>query len=128
MCNKISICLIIKIFICVGLCGYLCSPTIPILFDTFKVHFIVHYNTSLILAKSIFDGAHADKSIVYFISPTPKGKSIIDGNVYKQPDNIIFYATSNRRHLMSKNMIENGSWQGFFNSDASAVWRTICGT
>ena len=40
-------------------------------------------------------------------------KSTIDGNVYKQPDNIIIYATSNRRHLMSKNMIEN--------EDSSAV-------
>ena len=34
-------------------------------------------------------------------------KSIIDGNVKEQPDNIIIYATSNRRHLMSREMIDN---------------------
>ncbi len=34
-------------------------------------------------------------------------KSILEGGVVSRPDNIIFYATSNRRHLMPRQMIEN---------------------
>ena len=34
-------------------------------------------------------------------------KSLIDGNIIEQPNNIIIYATSNRRHLVSREMIEN---------------------
>ena len=34
-------------------------------------------------------------------------KSILDGGIEGKPDNIIFYATSNRRHLMPRDMIEN---------------------
>ena len=34
-------------------------------------------------------------------------KSILDGNIKEQPDNSVLYVTSNRRHLMPRNMIEN---------------------
>ena len=34
-------------------------------------------------------------------------KAILDGGVEGRPDNVIFYATSNRRHLMPRDMIEN---------------------
>jgi len=34
-------------------------------------------------------------------------KAILEGGVEGRPSNIIFYATSNRRHLMPRNMIEN---------------------
>jgi len=34
-------------------------------------------------------------------------KSMLDGTLAKQPDNIIIYATSNRRHLMPEDMINN---------------------
>ncbi len=34
-------------------------------------------------------------------------KAILDGGVERRPENVIFYATSNRRHLMPRDMIEN---------------------
>jgi predicted AAA+ superfamily ATPase len=34
-------------------------------------------------------------------------KAVLDGGVEGRPANVIFYATSNRRHLMSRDMIEN---------------------
>ena len=34
-------------------------------------------------------------------------KAVLDGGVSGRPDNVIFYATSNRRHLMPRDMIEN---------------------
>ena len=34
-------------------------------------------------------------------------KAALDGGVEGRPDNVIFYATSNRRHLMPRQMIEN---------------------
>ncbi len=34
-------------------------------------------------------------------------KAVLDGGVEGSPENVIFYATSNRRHLMSRDMIEN---------------------
>lgn len=34
-------------------------------------------------------------------------KAALDGGVEGRPDNVIFYATSNRRHLMPRNMIDN---------------------
>jgi len=66
-------------------------------------------------------------------------KSILDGGIEGRPDNVVFYATSNRRHLMPRDMIENerstainpseateekvslsdrfGLWLGFYNCD-----------
>jgi predicted AAA+ superfamily ATPase len=34
-------------------------------------------------------------------------KSVLDGGIEGRPDNVLFYATSNRRHLMPREMIEN---------------------
>ena len=34
-------------------------------------------------------------------------KAVLEGGVEGRPDNVIFYATSNRRHLMPREMIEN---------------------
>jgi len=34
-------------------------------------------------------------------------KAVLDGGIEGRPDNVIFYATSNRRHLMARDMIEN---------------------
>ena len=34
-------------------------------------------------------------------------KAVLDGGVEGRPDNVILYATSNRRHLMPRDMIEN---------------------
>jgi predicted AAA+ superfamily ATPase len=36
-------------------------------------------------------------------------KAILEGGIEGRPANIIFYATSNRRHLLSREMIENES-------------------
>jgi predicted AAA+ superfamily ATPase len=34
-------------------------------------------------------------------------KAVLEGGIEGRPDNIVFYATSNRRHLMPREMIEN---------------------
>jgi predicted AAA+ superfamily ATPase len=34
-------------------------------------------------------------------------KAVLDGGVQGRPDNVVLYATSNRRHLMPRDMIEN---------------------
>lgn len=34
-------------------------------------------------------------------------KAALDGGVEGRPDNVVFYATSNRRHLLPRNMMEN---------------------
>ena len=34
-------------------------------------------------------------------------KAVLEGGIEGRPTNIIFYATSNRRHLMPRDMIEN---------------------
>ena len=34
-------------------------------------------------------------------------KAVLDGGVEARPGNVVFYATSNRRHLMPRDMIEN---------------------
>ncbi|MEM7242227.1 MAG: ATP-binding protein [Pseudomonadota bacterium] len=34
-------------------------------------------------------------------------KAVLDGGVSGRPENVLFYATSNRRHLMPRDMIEN---------------------
>ncbi|MDX2201710.1 MAG: DUF815 domain-containing protein, partial [Hyphomicrobiaceae bacterium] len=34
-------------------------------------------------------------------------KAVLEGGVEGRPDNVIFYATSNRRHLMPRDMIDN---------------------
>ena len=34
-------------------------------------------------------------------------KAVLEGGIEGRPDNVVFYATSNRRHLMPRDMIEN---------------------
>jgi predicted AAA+ superfamily ATPase len=34
-------------------------------------------------------------------------KAVLEGGIEGRPDNVLFYATSNRRHLMPRDMIEN---------------------
>ncbi len=34
-------------------------------------------------------------------------KSVLDGGIAGRPDNVLFYATTNRRHLMPRDMIDN---------------------
>jgi hypothetical protein len=34
-------------------------------------------------------------------------KAVLEGGIEGRPDNVIFYATSNRRHMMPRDMIEN---------------------
>ncbi|NHO31238.1 ATP-binding protein [Acetobacter fallax] len=34
-------------------------------------------------------------------------KSVLDGGISGRPENVLFYATSNRRHLMPRDMIDN---------------------
>ncbi len=34
-------------------------------------------------------------------------KAVLDGGIEGRPDNVVFYATSNRRHLLPRDMVEN---------------------
>ena len=76
-------------------------------------------------------------------------KSVLDGGIEGRPDNVLFYATSNRRHLMPRDMIENerstainpneaieekvslsdrfGIWLGFHNCDQDTFFAMIDG-
>ena len=76
-------------------------------------------------------------------------KSVLDGGIEGRPDNVLFYATSNRRHLMPRDMIENeratainpseateekvslsdrfGLWLGFHNCDQQTYFAMIEG-
>jgi uncharacterized protein len=76
-------------------------------------------------------------------------KSVLDGGIEGRPENVLFYATSNRRHLMPRDMIENerstainpseaieekvslsdrfGLWIGFHNCDQETFFRMIDG-
>lgn len=76
-------------------------------------------------------------------------KAILEGGIEGRPDNVIFYATSNRRHLMPRTMIENerstainpseaveekvslsdrfGLWLGFHNCDQDTFFAMIAG-
>jgi len=76
-------------------------------------------------------------------------KSVLDGGIEGRPENVLFYATSNRRHLMSRDMIENeraaaihqgeaieekvslsdrfGIWLGFHNCDQDTFFAMIDG-
>ena len=74
-------------------------------------------------------------------------KSVLDGGIEGRPDTVLFYATSNRRHLMPRDMIENerssainpseateekvslsdrfGIWLGFHNCDQTQFFAMI---
>jgi hypothetical protein len=76
-------------------------------------------------------------------------KAVLEGGVEGRPDNVIFYATSNRRHLMPRDMIENerstaihtaevvdekvslsdrfGLWLGFHNCDQDTYFAMVEG-
>ncbi|WP_207536704.1 ATP-binding protein [Sabulicella rubraurantiaca] len=76
-------------------------------------------------------------------------KSVLDGGIEGRPPNVLFYATSNRRHLMPRDMIENerssainpseaveekvslsdrfGLWVGFHNCDQPTFFAMIEG-
>jgi len=76
-------------------------------------------------------------------------KGILEGGIEGRPDNVLFYATSNRRHLMARDMIENerstaihaseaveekvslsdrfGLWLGFHNCDQDTYFAIIDG-
>ena len=76
-------------------------------------------------------------------------KSVLDGGIEGRPENVLFYATSNRRHLMPRDMIENerstainpseateekvslsdrfGLWIGFHNCDQDIFFAMIEG-
>jgi predicted AAA+ superfamily ATPase len=45
-------------------------------------------------------------------------KAVLDGGIEGRPDNVLFYATSNRRHLMSRQMIENERQTALIPSEA----------
>ncbi|MFC0710179.1 ATP-binding protein [Azorhizophilus paspali] len=38
-------------------------------------------------------------------------KSVLDGSLERAPDNVLLYATSNRRHLMPERQSDNDNWQ-----------------
>jgi uncharacterized protein len=46
-------------------------------------------------------------------------KAVLEGGVEGRPDNVLFYATSNRRHLMPREMIENESATAINPSEAA---------
>ncbi len=74
-------------------------------------------------------------------------KALLEGGIEGRPENLIFYATSNRRHLMSRDMIENerstainpaevvdekvslsdrfGLWLGFHNCDQDTYFEIV---
>jgi predicted AAA+ superfamily ATPase len=76
-------------------------------------------------------------------------KAVLEGGIEGRPENVIFYATSNRRHLMARDMIDNerstaihvseaveekvslsdrfGLWLGFHNSDQQTYLTMIAG-
>ena len=76
-------------------------------------------------------------------------KAVLEGGVEGRPGNVVFYATSNRRHLMARDMIENerstainpseaveekvslsdrfGLWLGFHNCDQATFFQMIEG-
>ncbi len=76
-------------------------------------------------------------------------KAVLEGGIEGRPDNVLFYATSNRRHLMPRDMIENerstsispaeaveemvslsdrfGLWLGFHNCDQETFFAMIKG-
>jgi uncharacterized protein len=76
-------------------------------------------------------------------------KSVLEGGIEGRPDNVLFYATSNRRHLMPRDMIDNerstainpseateekvslsdrfGLWLGFHNCDQDTFFAMVDG-
>ena len=45
-------------------------------------------------------------------------KAVLDGGIAGRPENVLFYATSNRRHLMPRDMIENEAGRAIHATEA----------
>ncbi len=45
-------------------------------------------------------------------------KAVLDGGIAGRPDNVLIYATSNRRHLMPRDMIENEAQAAIHSTEA----------
>ena len=52
-------------------------------------------------------GVHIGSGIGGFDVIEREHKALLEGGIEGRPDNVIFYATSNRRHLMPRDMMEN---------------------
>src|SRR6202020_3457383 len=76
-------------------------------------------------------------------------KAVLEGGIEGRPSNVLFYATSNRRHLMPRDMVDNerstainpseaieekvslsdrfGIWLGFHNCDQETYFAMVDG-
>ncbi len=45
-------------------------------------------------------------------------KTLLEGGIVEKPDNVLFYATSNRKHLIAREMVENEQSVGISSSEA----------
>ena len=45
-------------------------------------------------------------------------KILLEGGLIQKPENVVFYSTSNRKHLISREMIENESARGISPTEA----------
>lgn len=108
------------------------SQLLPILRDSLKYRFIV-----------FCDDLSFDRSDDSYKSL----KALLEGGIEGRPDNVLFYATSNRRHLMPRDMMENetstainpsetveekvslsdrfGLWLGFYNFNQETYFDII---
>jgi len=112
-------------------------PTLPALLTLIKA---TNRRTIVFCDDLSFDGEDASyKSL----------KAVLEGGLEGRPENVLFYATSNRRHLMPRDMIENerssainpaeaveekislsdrfGLWLGFHNSSQDTYFSMIEG-
>ncbi len=112
-------------------------PTLPVLLDRLRGQ---DRQFILFCDDLSFDGEDASyKSL----------KAVLEGGIEGRPANVLFYATSNRRHLMARDMIENerstaihaseaveekvslsdrfGLWLGFHNCDQATYFEMIRG-
>jgi len=109
-------------------------PQLLVLLNQIQKHFII-----------FCDDLSFDKNDTKFKSL----KSVLEGGIEGKPNNVIFYATSNRRHLMASEMIENersgaisptdtinetislsdrfGLWLGFHNIDQNTYLEIVSG-
>jgi hypothetical protein len=53
-------------------------------------------------------------------------KAVLDGGIEGRPDNVVLYATSNRRHLMPRDMIENERSTAISPSEAVEEKVSLC--
>jgi len=129
------------------------DPTLP-------VHIIEIYREDLATLPHLLDILRNEQAIRFILycddlsfdendSSYKSLKAVLDGGIEGRPNNVIVYATSNRRHLLPRNMIENerstaihksesveekvslsdrfGLWLGFYNVDQDAYLKIIHG-